>query len=74
MGRRIRACPNLEFAKGFVAGIDWANDPAVRVKSCTMDSLGIFRIIMEDKDTTTNDFHPTEHSTADISMEVLRDE
>lgn len=74
MGQRIHACPNLEFAKGFVDGIDWVNDPAIRVKRCTMDSLGVFRIIMEDKNTDANDYHPTENNPVDISLEVLRDD
>lgn len=72
VGQRIQACPNLEYAKGFVAGVELVNDSAIRVKSCTMDSLGVFRIIMDDEDYDSNDYHPTEHSPVAISMEVLR--
>lgn len=73
MGQRIYSCPNLEFAKGFVAGIDFANDSSLRVKSCTMDSRGIFRLVMEDSDGDIHDYHPTENNPVSISMEVLRD-
>lgn len=73
MGQRIQACPNLEYAKGFVAGVELVNDSAIRVRSCTMDSLGVFRVIMEDEDYAANDYHPTENSPVSIGMEVLRD-
>ena len=74
MGQRIQACPNLEYAKGFVAGVDLVNDSAIRVKNCTMDSLGVFRIVMEDEDYEANDYHPTENNPVAINLEVLREE
>jgi hypothetical protein len=73
MGVRIHSCPNLEFAKGFIAGVELANDSALRVTECFMLVTGEFVVFLEDADYEGEDaFASTSGDPVRISLEVLR--
>ena len=74
MGRLVYRCANLEVAKGFVAGVDYVNDSALRVAGCKMTTDGAFHVIMEDDDNGSRADVPPEGEPVDISLEVLRDD
>ena len=74
MGQRIHSCANLEQAKGFLDGIEFTNNPSLRVTGCKMNKQGWFTMIMEDADYDGQEEVVYAHDPVDISLEVLRED
>jgi hypothetical protein len=74
VGQRVHSCPNLEFAKGFVAGVEFANDSALRVTGCSMLRTGAFVLTLDDADYSGHEVVLPADDPVHISMEVLREE
>ena len=73
MGQRFYSCPNLEFAKGALAGIELVNDSAMKVLGCFMLKTGEFLLQISDEDYAEHEVLDPAGEPARISMEVLRE-
>ena len=77
MGRRIWNCPNRQYAEGFLDGIEFVNDSAIKVERCVQTHVGTFVFTLEDDDFDGMEaFLPSrEHpQPTAVALEQLRDD